>query len=70
MSKRARYDGPYQEVAVFDPEADVYAPPVDKVKQGGLLSKEVSAKVRDSLLEGAEWTEVEDPGPSKQKDKE
>jgi hypothetical protein len=67
MSKRVRYDGP-SEVLVFDPEADVYAPPIDRVKPGGLLSKDVPARIRDELAQRADWTEQEDPAGSKKKE--
>jgi hypothetical protein len=59
MSKRARYDGPHEEVFVFDPEADVYAPPIDRVTRGGLLSADAPARVRDELTKGDDWTEVQ-----------
>lgn len=59
MTKRVRYDGPHEEVAVFDSEADVYAPPVDVVKRGGLLSVEAPARVRDDLIKNnPDWSEV------------
>ena len=57
MSKRARYDGP-SEVLVFDPEANIYAGPIDRVKPGGLLSADVPARIRDELLEREDWSEV------------
>jgi len=59
MSKRARYDGPYEEVAVFDSEAGINSRPVDIVKRGGLLSADVPARIRDELLAGPDWNEVQ-----------
>lgn len=59
MSKRARYDGPYEEVAVFDSEAGIYAPPIDTVRRGGLLSADVPARIRDELLASDSWSEVQ-----------
>lgn len=59
MSKRARYDGPHSEVLVFDGQNDVYAQPVAKVKRGGLLPQDVPARVRDELLAGDDWSEVQ-----------
>lgn len=59
MSKRARFDGPYDEVFVFDSEAGVYAQPIDKVKRGGLLSADAPARIRDELVKGDDWSEVE-----------
>ncbi len=65
MTKRARYDGPYEEVAVFDPEADVYAGPIDIVKRGGLLSADVPARIRDEFLhkDNPDWSEVNQAAP-------
>lgn len=59
MSKRAKYVGPHEEVAVFDSEASVYDPPIDVVKQGGLLSADAPARIRDELLhkDNPDWTE-------------
>lgn len=64
MSKRARYDGAHEEVLVFDSEASIYAPPVDTVKRGGLLSADVPARIRDELLDRDDWTAVEQAGGS------
>lgn len=58
MSKRARFDGPELEVAVFDPQASIYDPPVDVVKRGGLLSADAPARLRDELLGRENWSEV------------
>lgn len=59
MSKRARYDGPHEEVAVYDSEAGINARPVDIVKRGGLLSADVPARIRDELLGREDWSEVQ-----------
>jgi hypothetical protein len=58
MSKRARFDGPHDDVFVFDPEASVEAPPIDHVKRGDLLSNDVPARIRDELLARDNWSEV------------
>lgn len=62
MSKRARYDGPHDEVLVFDPEESIEARPIDSVKRGGLLSADVPARIRDELLGRDNWTEVAQSG--------
>jgi hypothetical protein len=59
MSKRARYDGPYEEVAVYDSEAGVESRPIDIVKRGGWLSADVPARIRDELTAGPDWTEIQ-----------
>lgn len=59
MSKRARYDGPYEEVLVFDPEDGAYGKPIDTVKRGGLLSADAPARIRDELVKSDDWSEVE-----------
>jgi hypothetical protein len=69
MSRRARYDGPHEEVHVFDPEASVEAPPLDRVKRGGLLSADVPARIRDELLSTEWWSEVNQADHSKAADK-
>jgi len=70
--KRARYDGPYEEVAVFDPEAEdgVYAGPVAIVKKGHLLPDDVPARIRDEFLKAANpfWSEVNQADQSKKDD--
>lgn len=71
MSKRARYDGPYEAVHVFDSEQDVYAPPVATVKQGSFLPEDVPARIRNELVAGDSWTEVNyTPPGDKKKDGE
>jgi hypothetical protein len=70
MSKRARYDGPHEEVNVFDSEAGIYAGPIDTVKRGGLLSADAPARIRDELGNSADWTLVDHAsGPAKTTDK-
>lgn len=67
MSKRARYDGPHEEVFVFDPEDErgVYGAPIDTVKRGGLLSADAPARIRDELIKSDDWTEVEQASGSR-----
>lgn len=65
MAPRARYDGPYEEVNVFDPYTNEK---LDTVKRGGLLSADVPAKTRDELLSSEDWTEVKDPSGSSKKE--
>ena len=58
MSKRARYDGPYDEVVVQDSAEGIYSE-AWVVKRGGWLPADVPARVRDELLLDSEaWTEV------------
>lgn len=68
MPGRARYDGPYLEIDVFDPENPNRK--IDTVKRGGLLSASVPAAVRDDLLSREDWTEVKDPSGSSTTKKE
>ena len=56
-AKRARWNGSH-EVLVFDPQGNVFDPPIDTVVPGGLLSAEVPARVRDELLAREDWSEV------------
>lgn len=65
MSKRARYDGPYEEIMVFDSEAGIYAEPIDVVKRGSLLSADVPARIRDELLGREDWSEFKQAAPTK-----
>ncbi len=66
MTKRARYDGPYDEVriAVLN-QGDVYAEKFVTVKKGGLVPLEtddgeaVPASVRDDLLSREDFSEVQ-----------
>lgn len=67
MPDRARYDGPFEEIVVIDPHTNEL---LDTVKRGGLLSKDVPAKVRDELLAREDWTAVKDPAPSSSKPEE
>lgn len=68
--KRARYDGPYDEVAVFDPEHEdgVYAGPVAVVKKGSWLPEDVRAPIRDELIASGYWSEVKQADTSSKKD--
>jgi hypothetical protein len=56
-TKRARYDGPHQEVVVQDSAAGIYSEGW-VVKRGGWLPDNAPAHVRDDLLASDEWTEV------------
>lgn len=58
MSRRARFDGPHDDVFVFDPQAPADAAPIDHVVRGGLLSTDVPARIRDELLARDNWSEV------------
>lgn len=63
-TKRARYDGPYEEVFVELNSADVYDTRAVVVKRGGLLPLEdesgepIPASLRDELLDREDWSEV------------
>lgn len=66
MTKRARYDGPYEEVRIaVANQGDVYAEKFVTVKQGGLVPLEtddgeaVAASVRDDLLSREDFSEVQ-----------
>lgn len=69
MTKRARYDGPHTEVAVFDPQAEdgVFAGPVAIVQKGHWLPDDVPARIRDELLAGEDWSEVNQPDQTAKK---
>lgn len=58
MSKRARYDGGYAD-GVFVEDQYQEGAPVYHVKQSGLLPQDASAKLRDELLAGEDWTDVQ-----------
>lgn len=58
MSKRARYDGPFDEVVVVDSQEGVYAQPLAVVKRGALLPADAPARIRDELLASDYWSEV------------
>lgn len=66
-TKRARYDGPHEEVAVQDSEAGIYSE-AWVVKRGGLLPTEAPARVRDDLLKSEEWSEVKQAEQKKEGD--
>lgn len=69
MSKRARYDGPHEEVVVIDSQEGINARPLDVVKRGGLLKADAPARIRDELTSGPDWTEVEHADSKKSDDK-
>jgi hypothetical protein len=63
VTKRARYDGPHEEVVVIDSEADLYAdggPPRWVVQKGHLLPEDAPARIRDEFLhkDNEFWSEV------------
>lgn len=58
MTRRAKYNGPFEEVRVDLGEGDVNANEWATVKRGGLLPADAPARVRDSLLTTDEWSEV------------
>ena len=66
-TRRARYDGPYEEVAVQDSEAGIYSEPWI-VERGGLLPADAPARVRDDLLASEEWSEVKQAEQKKEGD--
>lgn len=66
-TKRARYDGPYEEVVVQDSQAGVYSD-AWFVKRGGLLPADAPARVRDDLLASEEWSEVKQADQKKEGD--
>jgi hypothetical protein len=61
VTRRARYTGPYEKVDIFDSNAEegVYAPKLATVERGHLLPADVPARIRDELLAGEDWSEVE-----------
>lgn len=76
MTKRARYDGPYEEVRIaVANQGDVYAEKFVTVKQGGLVPLEtddgeaVAASVRDDLLSRPDFSEVNQADTKKDGDK-
>lgn len=63
MTKRARYDGPHEEVIVIDSSADLYedgGPQRWIVERGHLLPEDVPARIRDELThkDNPFWSEV------------
>ena len=75
MSKsRARYTGPFNEVVVQWPPGETRPSETQSwtVKQNDWLPDDAPAKLRDELLAGADWSEVEqqpaESTPSKKKE--
>lgn len=66
-TKRARYDGPHEEVLVQDSQAGIYSEPW-VVKRGSWLPDDAPARVRDDLLASDEWTEVKQSDTKKDGD--
>lgn len=70
MSKRARYDGPFDEVVVKWPPGETAETEETQqwsVKRDGLLPADAPAKLRDELTASDFWTEVEQASGSKEK---
>lgn len=63
MSKRARYDGPYEKVVVHWPPGETAVGSTDyqtwEVEQNSLLPAEAPAKLRDELTSRDDWSEVD-----------
>jgi hypothetical protein len=68
MSKRARYDGPFAEVRVTWPPGAAYPENEWLVKQGHQLPAEAPAALRDELVKGDDWSEVDQATPTGKKD--
>lgn len=68
MPKRARFDGPSDDIQIYDSEEGPYAAPIATVKRGGYLPEDVPARIRDELLARDNWTEVDYTPPGKKKD--
>lgn len=70
MTKRAKYVGPHEEVAIFDSQASIYDGPIDVVKRNGLLSADAPARIRDEFLhkDNADWVEFKQPDQPKTDD--
>jgi hypothetical protein len=66
-TKRARYDGPHEEVVVQDSQAGIYSD-AWVVKRDGLLPADAPARVRDDLLASEEWSEVKQADQKKEGD--
>lgn len=68
MTKRAKYIGPYEEIAVQDSAAGIYSEGW-VVKRGEWLPADAPARVRDELLLDAEaWAEVKQADQKKESD--
>lgn len=62
MSKtRARYVGPFPEVVITWPPGQVVPEKTWNVQQNHWLPDDAPAALRDELLAGPDWSEVEQP---------
>ena len=69
MSKRARYDGPWPKARVTWPPGETAPEQEWLVEPGHLLPADAPAKLRDELVRGDDWTEVEhSSGQKRQED--
>lgn len=68
MSKRVRYDGPFDEVNVGWPPGQVPAEQTWTVKANHLLPEDIPAKLRDELAAREDFTEVEQADGKKKED--
>jgi hypothetical protein len=69
-TKRARYDGPFDEVRVTWPPGAVHPEKEWLVQRNHWLPDDAPAKLRDELLaNGDGWSEVEQSAPSSEKKK-
>jgi hypothetical protein len=59
VSKRVRYDGPFQSVNIGWPPGQVPAEQTWNVEQNHLLPDDAPAKLRDELAKREDFTEVE-----------
>lgn len=59
MAKRARYDGPWAKTRVSWPPGETIPEYEALIEKGHLLPADAPAKLRDSLVAGDDWTEVE-----------
>ena len=67
MSKRARYVGPFDEVKIGWPPGEIHPQQTWLVKNNHWLPDDAPAALRDELLAGEDWSEVEQPAPTTKK---
>jgi len=76
VSKRARYDGPGSVRVFLGEPGDIFDTNFVELKHGEWLPETdkngdpVKASVRNSLLEGPDWSEVKQSDPAKTTDKD
>jgi hypothetical protein len=59
--KKARYDGAHEAVVVTWPPGAAYPEQTWLVQRGHQLPQDAPAPLRDELLAGPDWNEVEQP---------